>query len=314
MSEGWTPGPVRRIAMVGAGTMGMQIASLAAAAGYETRLFDAVPAAVDRALKRIDDELLAEIVGSGMIPLATDVGSCRERLTAAPSLASAVDGADLVIEAVKEDLDVKRGVFAELSRLAPQAMLATNSSSLPSRPLAEVVTNPERLLNMHFFAPVWVRTMVELMTCGQTSDATFEAARGVGEAMGLLVAQVQGESKGFIINRIWRAIKRESLRVVDEGHASPEDVDRLFMLFFEAKRAPFSTMDLVGLDVVADIEATYHAVATDPHDRPIPTLIKKVEKGDLGEKSGMGFYSHPNPSYAEPDFLRGGSPKKQEGE
>src|SRR5690606_24267329 len=106
--------------------------------------------------------------------------------------------------------------------------------SLPSRPLAEVVDNPERLLNTHFFAPVWERTMVELMTCGQTSEETFAAWTEVGEAMGLVVARVQGESKGFIINRVWRAIKRESLRVVDEGHGTPQDVDRLFRLFFGA--------------------------------------------------------------------------------
>jgi 3-hydroxybutyryl-CoA dehydrogenase len=300
---------VRRIAMIGAGTMGMQIASLAIAAGYETTLFDAVPAAVERAPGKIERELLPEIISSGMIPSATDVAGCMARLHAVSTLAEAVEGADFIIEAVKEDLDVKRGVFVELSRLAPQAILATNSSSLPSRPLADVVDNPERLLNMHFFGPVWERPMVELMTCGQTSDAVFAAARAIGEAMGLLVAQVQGESKGFIINRIWRAIKRESLRVVDEGHASPEDVDRLFMLFFGAKRAPFSTMDFVGLDVVADIEATYHAVATDPNDRPIPTLIAKVDAGELGEKTGKGFYTHPNPGYADPDFLKG---KKKE--
>ena len=305
MSEEWTPRPVRRIAMIGAGTMGMQIASLAIVAGYETTLYDAFPAALERAPGRMEREVLPEIIASGMIPSAGDIEVCMARLRSAGTLADAVADADFVIEAVKEDLDVRLGVFAELSRLAPQAILATNSSSLPSRPLAAVVDHPERLLNMHFFGPAWERPMVELMTCGQTSDAVFAAARDVGEAMGLLVAQVQGESKGFIINRIWRAIKRESLRVVDEGHATPEDVDRLFMLFFGAKRAPFSTMDFVGLDVVADIEATYHAVATDPNDRPIPTLVAKVDSGDLGEKTGKGFYTYPNPSYADSDFLKG---------
>ena len=94
---------------------------------------------------------------------------------------------------------------------------------------------------------------------------------------------------------------------MDEGYGTPEDVDRLFMLFFEAKRAPFSTMDLVGLDVVADIERSYHAVATDPADVPIPLLIEKVASGNLGEKSGAGFYEYPDPAYAQPGFLRGKS-------
>ena len=149
------------------------------------------------------------------------------------------------------------------SHLAPQAILATNSSSLPSRPLAEVVTDPERLLNMHFFAPVWVRTMVELMTCGQTSDATFDAARGVGEAMGLLVAQVQGESKGFhhqpdlagdqarIAPRRRRGTRSQRISTASSCSSSKRN------------GLPFRPWTWLGLDVVADIEATYHAVATD---------------------------------------------------
>jgi 3-hydroxybutyryl-CoA dehydrogenase len=167
-----------------------------------------------------------------------------------------------------------------------------------------VVDRPERLLNTHFFAPVWERTMVELMTCGHTSEESFAACTEAGQAMGLVVARVEGESKGFIINRVWRAIKRESLRVVDEGHGTPEDVDRLFRLFFGAKTGPFQTMDLVGLDVVADIEKTYHAVATDPADVPIKTLTDMVEAGTLGQKTGGGFYSYPDPAFNDPNFLK----------
>jgi 3-hydroxybutyryl-CoA dehydrogenase len=310
MSVAWAPKPVERVAVVGMGTMGMQIAALSACAGYETHVYDGLDGAVERALKRLAEEVIPGIVGSGMNPAPTTVEASLARLAPASSLEAAVSGVDLVIEAVKEDIDVKLEVFAELSRFAPEAILATGSSSLLSRPLADVVSNPRRLLNMHFFAPVWVRSMVELMTCGQTDEAVFVEATKVGKAMGLVVARVQGESKGFIINRVWRAIKRESLRVVDEGHATPEDVDRLFMLFFEAGRAPFSTMDTVGLDVVADIERSYHAVATDPADVPIPLLTEKVASGELGEKTGKGFYIYPNPSHAQPDFVRPRDEKK----
>jgi len=287
--------------------MGMQISALAAAAGYHTTLYDLIPAAIDRALARIDGDILPAIVGSGMLPEPTSVMEARSRLITANTLEGAVADADIVVEAIKEDLGVKLGMFEQLNRLAPHAILSTNSSSLPSRPLTEVVDRPERLLNTHFFAPIWERTMVELMTCGQTSEATFATWTEVGEAMGLVVARVQGESKGFIINRVWRAIKRESLRVVDEGHGTPEDVDRLFRLFFGAKTGPFQTMDLVGLDVVADIEKTYHAVATDPADVPIETLTDMVDAGTLGQKTGRGFYSYPNPTCEDPDFLK---PKK----
>ena len=297
-------GAVERIAVIGAGTMGMQISALAAAAGYQTTLYDLDPAAVDRAIARIDSELLPAIVNGDQLPEPTSVMEARSRLSTAATLEAAVQGADVVVEAIKEDLQVKLGMFEQLNRLAPNAILSTNSSSLPSRPLADVVDHPDRLLNTHFFAPVWERTMVELMTCGETSEETFDTWTEIGERMGLVVARVHGESKGFIINRVWRAIKRESLRVVDEGRGTPEDVDRLFRLFFGAKTGPFQTMDLVGLDVVADIEKTYHAVATDPADVPIKTLTDMVDTGTLGQKSGSGFYDYPDPACEDPDFLR----------
>ncbi|HKG25557.1 MAG TPA: 3-hydroxyacyl-CoA dehydrogenase family protein [Thermomicrobiales bacterium] len=295
---------IERVAVIGAGTMGAQIASLAAISGRTVALFDALPAAAQRGRDRAEREILPAIDAAGMMD-----GSAADaigRLRLADSLADAVADADLVIEAVREDLDTKLGVFAELSRLAPrQAILATNSSSLPSVPLAAVVEGPQRLLNMHFFAPVWVRSMLELMTCGETSEDVLATAKRFGRSLGLVTAVVRGQSKGFIINRIWRAVKRESLRVVDEGVADPEDVDRLWMLFFQTKYAPFGIMDMVGLDVVADIEASYHAVSLDPTDRPSKTLHRMIAEGNLGEKSGRGFYSHPDPDYLKPGFLLG---------
>ncbi len=293
-----------RVAVIGAGTMGAQIASLAAYSGRSVTLFDAAPDAAQRGRDRAERENLPAIEAAEM--MSGSAGEAAERILIAATLGDAVRDADLVIEAVREHLDTKRAVFAELSRLAPrEAILATNSSSLPSAPLADVVEGPERLLNMHFFAPVWVRSMLELMTCGETSDEVIATAKRFGRSLGLVTAIVRGQSKGFIINRIWRAVKRESLRVVDEGVADPEDVDRLWMLFFQTKYAPFGIMDMVGLDVVADIEASYHAVSPDPTDRPSPTLHRLIDEGKLGEKSGTGFYSHPNPEYGRPGFLLG---------
>lgn len=295
---------INRVAVIGAGTMGAQIASRAAVRGYSVRLFDAIPAALARGRDRAEREIIPAILNSGQF--AGTTAEVLSRLEVAESLEAAVADADMVIEAVREEVETKREVFAELSRLAPRhAILGTNSSSLPSSLLADVVEGPERLLNMHFFAPIWVRTMLELMTCGATSDETFEAAQRFGQSLKLFTARVRGESKGFIINRIWRAVRRESLRVIDQGVADPEDVDRLWMLFFETKHAPFGVMDMVGLDVSADIEASYHAVATDPADVPSPTLLRMVAEGNLGEKTGHGFYTHPNPAYARPGFLLG---------
>lgn len=295
---------INQVAVIGAGTMGAQIASLAAVSGYPVRLFDAIPEALARGRDRAEREIIPAILETGRIP-GTTIDTLNH-LEVASSLQAAISDADLVIEAVRENLEVKLDVFADLSRFAPRhAILATNSSSLPSSLVAKAVEGPERLLNMHFFAPIWVRTMLELMTCGKTSDETFAAAHRFGQSLRLMTAFVRGESKGFIINRIWRAVRRESLRVVDEGVAGPEDVDRLWMLFFQTKHAPFGVMDMVGLDVSADIEATYHAVATDPADLPSPTLARLVAEGHLGEKTGRGFYTHPNPVYARPGFLLG---------
>jgi len=302
-AESNDPG-INRVAIIGAGTMGAQIASLTAFSGRTVTIFDANAAALDRGLERARTEILPAIAAAEMLPGTP--AEAEQRLHPATSLGEAVTDADLVIEAVREDLETKRGVFADLSRLAPRtAILATNSSSLPSAPLAEVVEGPERVLNMHFFAPIWVRSMLELMSSGHTTDEVIQRARSFGRSLGLVTAIVRGQSKGFIINRIWRAVKRESLRVIDEGVADPEDVDRLWMIFFQTKYAPFGIMDMVGLDVVADIEASYQATTLDPTDVPSPTLHRLIAEGKLGEKSGEGFYKHPNPAYLQPDFLRG---------
>jgi len=292
---------IRRVAVVGAGTMGAQIAARSACAGKTVAIYDASANALDRCKERIEREILPAIAQSGQ--LADSAADARSLLRIAVSVEDAVQDVDLVIEAVREEIDIKRQVFRDLSALT-SAILATNSSSLPSSLLVESVERPERLLNMHFFAPIWVRTILEVMSCGRTSDEVFEAAMSYGRDLGLTSATVRGESKGFIINRIWRAVKRESLRVVDEGVADPEDVDRLWMLFFQTEHPPFGIMDMVGLDVVEDIEASYQAVSEDPTDVPSSILRQKVQAGELGEKTGQGFYRHPGPAYQQRDFLK----------
>lgn len=302
---------LRDTAVIGAGTMGRQIAALVAASGRSVRMWDADPAMLAAARERIAEETRTQASMPRyahhqfrMQPPA-DVDSLVARIAPAESLAEAIAGASIVIEAVREDLDTKRTLFAELSRLAPDAILATNSSSLPSSQIAAAVKDPGRLLNMHFFAPIWIRPMVELMGCGATRPEVIAAADQFGKSLGLVTAIVRGDSKGFIINRVWRAVKREALRVVDEDHADPEDVDRLWMIFFGTPYGPFGIMDMVGLDVVADIETSYQNVATDPLDKPSPVLHGKVAGGELGEKSGRGFYSHPDPEYGQDGWLRG---------
>ncbi len=294
---------IGNVAVIGAGTMGAQIASLIALSGRNVKLWDASDKALAAGMARADTDIFPNLGESHGIDEPA-LRAAKERLVTAGSMAEVVDGADLVIEAVREELGVKQSVFSELSRLTP-AILSTNSSSIPSSLIAPVVEQPERLLNTHFFAPIWVRSMLELMSCGSTSDEVMETVYDFGISLGLVTAIVNGESKGFIINRIWRAVKRESLRVIDEGAASPEDVDRLWMMFFQTQYAPFGIMDMVGMDVVSDIETSYQLVSQDPTDTPSPTLARMIAEGNLGEKSGKGFYEHPNPAYLDPEFLKG---------
>lgn len=292
---------IRTVGVVGAGTLGAQIAAMTAASGRDVLLFDAAPGAADAAIDRLR-WLLEPVIAEGT--LTWDLEMVLARIQPVGSLAEAVIPAQLVIEAVREDLPTKRAVFAEIGLLNPTALLATNSSSLPSRGVADIVPDPSLLVNLHFFSEFWIRTCVELMGCGFTSDATMATLADFGRSLGLYVAVVHGESKGFIINRVWRAVKREALKVVDEGHADPEDVDRLWAFFWGINYGPFGMMDHVGLNVVADIEDTYIAVSQDPTDRPSTVLHRLVEAGNLGEKTGQGFYSYPEPAYRQPGWPR----------
>jgi 3-hydroxybutyryl-CoA dehydrogenase len=294
---------ITRVAIVGAGTMGAQIGSLIAIHDYPVTITDAIPEALDRAQHRIDEQILPELARAGIG--AVSRSEARANLTFEPDLERAITGVDLVIEAVREDAEVKTDLFGRMDAINPTAILASNSSSIPTRNVIGKVSRPERVMNMHFFAPIWVRTMVELMTCGQTDESVLQRAQAFGRELGLVAPIVRTESKGFIINRIWRAVKRESLRVMDEGVADPEDIDRLWMIFFQTEYAPFGIMDMVGLDVVRDIEWSYQRETQDPTDVPSPGLAKMIEEGKLGEKSGKGFYTHPNPAYSQPGFIPG---------
>ena len=299
---------IQRVAIVGAGTMGAQIGSLIAIHDYPVAITDVIPEALDRAQQRIDEQVLLELHCAGIGTL--DPAQARANITLEPDLERAISDVDLVVEAVREDVDVKTELFSRMDTINLTAILASNSSSIPTSNVISQVSRPERVMNMHFFAPIWVRTMVELMTCGQTDESVLQRAQSFSQELGLVAPIVGTESKGFIINRIWRAVKRESLRVMDEGVASPEDIDRLWMIFFQTEYAPFGVMDMVGLDVVRDIEWSYQRDTRDPTDKPSPGLAKMIDEGKLGEKSGRGFYVHPNPAYQQPGFI----PKRQKEE
>jgi 3-hydroxybutyryl-CoA dehydrogenase len=272
----------RPITVIGCGTLGRRIALMASTRGGEVRMIDTQRHSLEEGLKYVTETLPAVVAS---IPGAV-AGSVRGET----DLAAAVKNAWLVVEAVPERLNVKRGVFAELDAEAPQdAILATNSSSYPSSQLIDQLARPERVLNMHYYMPPEL-PMVELMSCGKTDSAIIDFLMQRLPLYGLVPFRVQRESVGFIFNRIWAAIKRESLSVVEEGVANLEDVDRMFNLFTAHQPAPFRLMDRVGLDVVLAIEEHYAEVRKDVPEGPRKLLQRYVDDGRLGVKSGRGFY------------------------
>ena len=274
----------RPVAIVGAGTLGRRIAAVYAAGGSDVRIFD-MSAEQRRAAKEEVQQRIAE--AQAVLGLKPDrVG----RVEVADDLQPAVDGAWMVIEAVPERIDVKTQVFGELDRLAPpDAILATNSSSLPSRLMIDEVQRPERVLNTHYQQPPELNA-VELMSCGKTDDGVIDALMEKVPQYGLVPFRVRRESDGFIFNRIWAAIKRECLLVVAEGVAGPEDVDEMWKIFTRPGIPPFRLMDRVGLDVVLAIEEHYASVRPGLPDGPRKLLRRYIDEGRLGVKSGRGFY------------------------
>ena len=271
------------MAVVGAGTLGRRIALMLATQGEEVRVFDVSPEQQAAAAAYVEAELPALLAGR-------DNGAGGHVITPA-SVADTVADAWLVVEAVPERLEPKLETFAELDRVAPpDAILATNSSSFPSSRLVDAVSRPERLVNTHFYMPPGVNA-VEVMSCGHTDRGVIDRLIERLPAYGFEPFEVRAESVGFIYNRIWAAIKREALTVVAEGVATPEEVDRIFRVASaSAAEGPFRTMDIVGLDVVLDIEEHYAAVRDGIPEDPRRLLEEYIDRGRLGVKSGKGFY------------------------
>jgi 3-hydroxybutyryl-CoA dehydrogenase len=280
--------------------MGRQIALHLAAHGAEVRIFDPSEPALASAGAYIDSEL-PSLVESGALP--GPVADTMDRISLTSDMQEAVRGVWLVIEAAPERMELKRGLYQQLSELTHEdTILGTNSSSFRSGLLAEYTHRPERLMNVHFLNHPWYRPAVELMTSGHTEPALLTAVETFLRDHRLYPVIIQGESTGFLFNRIWRAIKKESLKVFAAGHGTPEDIDRFFCISMGTKLGPFARMDRVGLDVVLDIERHYAWESGDPNDEPPQVLVDMVAAGKLGMKAGEGFYRYPNPSFEHPEW------------
>jgi 3-hydroxybutyryl-CoA dehydrogenase len=281
---------VRRVAVLGAGTMGRGIAQVAAQAGFETTLRDVGQAILDAAIAAVTRNLDAAVAKG---KLSQDQrADALGRLRPQTDLATAVRDADLVIEAVPEDLELKGRVLREVEAVAPpQAILATNTSSLSITKIATAVAQPQRVVGMHFFNPPHLLKLLEVVRGAQTSDATVETALAVARRMGKEPIVVQ-DAPGFASSRLGIALGLEAIRMVEAGVASAEDIDKAMELGYNHPMGPLKLTDLVGLDVRLAIAEHLHRTLGDRFQPP-QLLRDMVAKGNLGRKTGRGFYTYP---------------------
>lgn len=299
---------IKRICVVGAGTMGHQIALQCATHNYDVDLVETSEEILGIARETIR-KVLEERVNRGEIS-SDSMEKALSKISYSTDLEKVAGDADFVIEAVYEDVEVKRQVFSQLDRICPShTILATNSSSIRCSLIVDATKRPEKVLNMHFLNPVWVRPLVEVMGSRSTSEESIETTVQLGQRIGLTPVTVNGEATGYVFNRLWRAIKKASLHLVDKGYASFEDVDRAFMIGIPAPFGPFMGMDTIGLDVILAIEEQWYRESGDESDKPPKILVEKVKKGELGVKTGKGFYQYPNPSFQRPEWLKRESQK-----
>ncbi len=280
---------VNKIGVVGAGTMGNGIAHVFARGGYQVVLCDVEQRILDRALATISANLDREVAKNKI--------TAEEKASAVARIQTSVDrealgACDFIVEAASEKFEIKAQLFRELDQLCrPDVILSSNTSSISITKLAAVTKRPENVIGMHFFNPVPVMKLVEVVRGLATSDATFETVRDLAAKLGKTPVEVN-DAPGFVSNRVLMPLLNEAMFAVMEGVATPEAVDEVFKLGMAHPMGPLALADFIGLDVCLDIMRVLHSGLGDPKYRPCPLLIKMVDAGRLGKKSGQGFYKY----------------------
>ena len=280
-----------RLAVIGAGIMGAQIAMQAALHGVDVALQDKDEAQLAKARESNRGHLARRVEKGKLSQNEAQIALDRVRTTT--DLANAVADVELVIEAVFEDLDLKRQIFRDLDEIAmDDAVLASNSSTIGISKLARETRRPEQCVNMHFFYPVLVMDLVEIVRGPKTSDETVERALEMARAMGRTAVVINKEIDGFIVNRILHAATQEAYRLLDAGVASFEDIDTAVEKGLNWPMGPFRLGDFSGLDVTYNARLHMYRTTGDEHYRPSPQLEAKVKAGKLGRKTGEGWYTY----------------------
>jgi len=280
---------IRSIGVVGAGTMGHGIAQVAAQSGYDVVLADVAPQALERGLAQIGKSL------DKLVAKERLTAEQRERTLARLRPGSSLDtltGADLVVEAVVEKLEVKRAVLKDLDRLCPpHTILATNTSSISITQLAAATSRPEKVIGMHFMNPVPLMQLIEVIRGLATSQETYDAVEAASRAMGKTPVEVH-DAPGFVSNRVLMPMINEAIFCLYEGVGKAEAIDEVMKLGMNHPMGPLALADLIGLDVCLDILRVLQEGFGDPKYRPCPLLVKMVDAGRIGRKSGRGFYEY----------------------
>ena len=280
---------ITSVGVVGAGTMGHGIAQVSVQSGFATRLVDIDSTALERGVAGVEKGL-GKLASKGKIS-ADEQAAARERLTTATEIA-ALEDCDLVVEAVVEKLEVKAAVLGQLDQVCPEGtILATNTSSISITRLAAETSRPEKVIGMHFMNPVPLMKLVEVIRGLATDQATYDAVEAASRSMGKTPVEVH-DAPGFVSNRVLMPMINEAIFCLHEGVGSAEAVDEVMKLGMNHPMGPLALADLIGLDVCLDILRVLQDGFGDPKYRPCPLLVKMVDAGYLGRKSGRGFYDY----------------------
>jgi len=281
---------VKKVAVIGAGSMGAGIAQVCSQAGYPVAMRDIEQRFVDAGFRRIREPLLKRVEKGKMTKDEADriLGNIRGTV----DVTEAASGAQVVIEAIFEKMDVKKALFAELDGVCPpDVVFASNTSSLSITEMASATKRPDRFVGLHFFNPAPVMKLIEVIRGSETSDATTAFAKAFSVKLGKEPVEVK-ESPGFLVNRLLIPMMNEAFNVLMEGVASPEDVDKAMKLGTNMPMGPLELADYTGLDIVLDVMEVLYRETGDPKFRPSPLLRKYVRAGRLGRKTGRGVFDY----------------------
>jgi 3-hydroxybutyryl-CoA dehydrogenase len=297
---------VRRVAVIGSGTMGQQIAFQCAGHGFDVMLYDIAPAALESARDRL--AAYAEGLVAGGVISAEQRDTALAKITMTSDRAVAAADADVLSEAVPEDPELKGRVLAEFDALCPaRTIFATNTSTLLPSQFAAATGRPDRVIALHFHLPVWVTNLADVMPHGGTDPEVTELMVEFARRIGQVPIVLRREHHGYVFNALYAALNREAITMAEQGVASIEDIDRAWMHVSKWPQGLFGLLDAVGLDTAWQITDYWAAQpSSDDQLRRNATFLKAyVDRGELGVKTGKGFYTYPSPAYERPGFIEG---------